>query len=258
MESRARVELLGGEVDVMDAPALLAFVADAVASGRRAIVANHNLNSLRLVSREPAMARLYALADRIQIDSMPLIAWGRQLGLPLERRHRLTYLDWREAFWREAAACGWRVFHLGCAPGVGDRALAAIGARHPGLTAASRDGFFDMDGPENAAVLAQIAAFAPDVLFVGMGMPRQERWIVGNLDRLPAAVIFPIGGALAYEAGAVATPPRWTGRLGVEWLWRFMTEPRRLFARYFLEPWALAPRALADLRRRRRPGNAAA
>ena len=257
MESRGRVELLGGEVDVMDAAALLAFVAGAVAGRRRTIVANHNLNSLRLVSRDPAMARLYAMAERIQIDSMPLIAWGRWLGLPLERRHRLTYLDWREAFWREAAARGWRVFHLGCAPGVGERALAAVGARHPGVTAVSRDGFFDMDGSDNAAVLAQIADFAPDVLFVGMGMPRQERWIVENLERLPDAVIFPIGGAFAYEAGAVATPPRWTGRLGIEWLWRFMTEPRRLFARYFLEPWALAPRALADLRRRR-PGGAPA
>lgn len=251
MEPCARVQLLGGEVDVMDAAGLMAFVDASVGSGRRAIVANHNLNSLRLLGREPAMAALYARADRIQIDSMPLIGWGRRLGLPLERRHRLTYLDWRDAFWRLAATRGWRVFHLGCAPGVGDRALIAIARRHPGIRAASRHGFFDPDGPDNAAVLAQIAEFAPDVLFVGMGMPRQERWIVDNLERLPAAVIFPIGGALAYEAGAVATPPRWTGRIGLEWLWRFATEPRRLFARYFVEPWALAPAALRDLARRR-------
>ena len=63
-------------------------------------------------------------------------------------------------------------------------------------------------------------------------------------------MIFSIGGALAYEAGVVATPPRWTGRLGLEWLWRFATEPRRLFARYFVEPWALLPLALRDLGRR--------
>lgn len=251
MDSCARQTLLGGEVDVMDVEALLAFVTERAAARRRTVIANHNLNSLRLIRREPAMAALYARAERIQIDSMPLIGWGRLLGLPLERRHRLTYLDWREAFWRQAAARRWRVFHLGCAPGVGERALAAIEARHPGLTVATRHGFFDMDGPQNGEVLDQIRAFDPDILLVGMGMPRQERWIMDNLERLPEAVIFPIGGALAYEAGAVATPPRWTGRLGVEWLWRFATEPRRLFARYFLEPWALAPLALRDLARRR-------
>lgn len=251
MDRIARHTLLGGEVDVMDVGQLMAFVSDCATARRRTVIANHNLNSLRLIRREPAMAALYARAERIQIDSMPLIGWGRLLGLPLERRHRLTYLDWREAFWRLAAARGWRVFHLGCAPGVGEQALAAISARHPGLVAGSRHGFFDMDGPENAAVLGQIDAFAPDILLVGMGMPRQERWIMDNLEQLPPAVIFPIGGALAYEAGAAATPPRWTGRLGVEWLWRFGTEPRRLFARYFLEPWALAPLALRDLARRR-------
>src|SRR5690606_16620179 len=141
MEPCARVQLLGGEVDVMDAAGLLAFVEDRIAAGRGAVVANHNLNSLRLLGREPAMAEFYALADRVQIDSMPLIGWGRRLGLPLERRHRLTYLDWREAFWALAAHRRWRVFHLGCAPGVGEAALAAIGARHPGIEAASLHGF---------------------------------------------------------------------------------------------------------------------
>ena len=142
------------------------------------------------------------------------------------------------------------MLHLGCAPGVGEKAVAAITGRHPALDLVTRHGFFDMVGPENDAVLAAIRSHQPQILLVGMGMPRQEVWIEANRARLPACVIMPIGGALAYEAGAVATPPRWTGRLGVEWLWRFATEPKRLFHRYFIEPWALAPQAAGDIRRR--------
>lgn len=250
-----RIRLLGGEMDLMTADDLFAFLAERIERARAgaggAVVANHNLHSLRLIARDPAMRAFYAEADRVEIDSMPLIAWGRLLKRGTARAHRLTYLDWRERFWTTAAGEGWRVFHLGCAPGVGERALDAIGARHPGLTAATRHGFFDADGAENDVVLGRIRAFKPDVLLVGMGMPRQEAWILKNRDALPDCVILPVGGALAYDAGAVATAPRWTGRLGVEWLWRFGTEPRRLFHRYFVEPWGLAPQALADLAARR-------
>lgn len=244
-----RIRLLGGEVDVMTTDQLMAFVAERVATRRSALIANHNLHSLHLWRRTPEMAALYARADRIEIDSTPLIAWGRLMGEDVSRAHRLTYLDWRETFWSRAAAEGWRVFHLGCAPGVGEAAVDAVRARHPGLSLETRHGYFDMTGAENAAVLAAVRDHAPDILFVGMGMPRQEIWIEENQAHLPPCVIMPVGGALAYEAGASATPPRWTGRLGVEWLWRFATEPRRLFHRYFIEPWALAPQAASDLRR---------
>ena len=245
-----RIRLLGGDVDVMTRDDLLDFIARRVADGRPAVVANHNLHSLHLWRRTPEMAALYARADRIEIDSTPLVAWGRLMGEAVSRDNRLTYLDWREAFWSRAAREGWRVFHLGCAPGVGDAAVGAIQARHPGVSLTSRHGFFDVEGAENETVLAQIAEAAPDILLVGMGMPRQEAWIEANRARLPPCVVMPVGGALAYEAGATATPPRWTGRLGLEWLWRFGTEPGRLFHRYFVEPWALTPQAALDLRRR--------
>lgn len=248
--SPRRIRLLGGEMDVMTRADLLDFISDRIRHGRPALIVNHNLHSLRLWRRVPAMAALYVRAERIEIDSTPLIAWARLMGEPLTRANRLTYLDWREAFWARAAAEGWRVFHLGCAPGVGEAALKVIADRHRDVHLETRHGFFDVDGPDNDAILGALTAHAPDVLFVGMGMPRQEAWIEANRDRLPPCVVMPVGGALAYEAGVVATPPRWTGWLGVEWLWRFATEPRRLFHRYFIEPWALAPQAASDVKRR--------
>lgn len=245
-----RLSLLGAEVDVLTVDDVLDFTAGAIRSGRGGLVANHNLHSLHLIGRDRLMREVYAGADLIEIDSMPLIAWARLMGHKVGRQNRLTYLDWREAFWTRAASEGWRVFHLGCRPGITERATAAILARHPGVSLGGRHGYFDLDGPDNAEVLAEIAAFRPDVLFVGMGMPRQEGWIARNRAALGPVVIFPIGAAFDYEAEAVPTPPRLAGRLGLEWAFRLAAEPGRLAHRYLVEPWSLVPAALGDLRQR--------
>lgn len=242
-----RLRLLGGEVDIVTPADVLNFTAGRVARGGRGIVANHNLHSLYLLRRSPEMGRFYELADLIEADSTPLILWGRLLGRPIGREHRCTYLDWREAFWRRATENGWRVFYLGGEPGVAARGAEAVGRRWPGVQIATRHGRFDMEGPENAEVLAEISSFSPQVLFVGMGMPRQEAWIAANLERLPPCVAFSVGAAFDYEAGVSATPPRWSGRLGVEWLFRLGAEPRRLAGRYLVEPWSLIGPAAADL-----------
>ncbi len=101
-------------------------------------------------------------------------------------------------------------------------------------------------------MLAEVAAFRPHVLFVGMGLPRQEAWIVANLDRLPACAILSVGAAFDYEAGVQTAAPRWTGRLGLEWAYRLARDPGRLFVRYCVEPWSLLPAALEDIRAARR------
>jgi N-acetylglucosaminyldiphosphoundecaprenol N-acetyl-beta-D-mannosaminyltransferase len=247
----ARIRLLGGEVDAVTPAAVIAFTEARIRSGRGGVIANHNLHSLYWLRREPEMSDFYRMADLVEIDSRPLIAWGRWLGYPVGIEHRATYLDWREAFWRAAQAGGWRVFQLGGAPGVADQAAEALRLRWPGVEIGVRHGFFDLDDPNEAnAVVAEIRDWRPDVLFVGMGMPRQERWVARHRTALPACVIFTVGAAFDYEAGVTPTPPRWSGRLGVEWLFRFAAEPTRLFTRYFIEPWSLIGPALADLRGR--------
>jgi N-acetylglucosaminyldiphosphoundecaprenol N-acetyl-beta-D-mannosaminyltransferase len=244
-----RVRLLGGEVDLVTPAQVLAAIERATGGERAVLVANHNAHSLFLLRRSPELRRFFAAADLIQIDSTPLIAWGRLLGLPLRRAMRSTYLDWRDEFWRLADQRGWRVFYLGGAPGVAECAAGRLGARYPGTVIAYQHGYFDAapGSADNRQLVAQIQAFDPDVLMVGMGMPLQEIWALQNHGALKRGAVLTVGAAFDYEAGAQRAAPRWTGALGVEWLVRLASQPRRLAFRYLVEPWSLIGPALKDI-----------
>jgi N-acetylglucosaminyldiphosphoundecaprenol N-acetyl-beta-D-mannosaminyltransferase len=242
-----RITLLGQTMDLVKPEEMLHFVRGAAGSRTKAVVANHNLHSLYLVRRRPQMAALYARAAVVEVDSVPLTLFARLIYGRSRRFHRCTYMDFRTLLWDWAQADGWRVYYLGGRPGIVESAREAISARWPGPVIGGRDGYFEWGGAEEAEVLADIAAFRPHVLMVGMGMPRQEEWIERCFDRLPDCVILPVGAAFDYEAGAIVTPPSWTGRFGLEGVYRLLCEPRRMFARYLLEPWSLVGPALTDL-----------
>jgi N-acetylglucosaminyldiphosphoundecaprenol N-acetyl-beta-D-mannosaminyltransferase len=246
----SRVTLLGAAMDLVKPEEVLDLVGRRIAEGRRVIVANHNLHSLYLAPRTPEMAALYRRADLIEVDSTPLTLWAKLIYGRGRRFHRSTYMDFRSLFWDLAEAQGWRVYYLGGRPGVVEAARDNLLARWPRAVIGGRDGYFARGGEAEQSVLADIAAFAPQVLLVGMGMPVQEAWIERWIERLPACAILPVGAAFDYEAGVVPTPPSWTGRLGLEWLWRLAAEPRRMAGRYLVEPWTLVGPALADLVRR--------
>ncbi len=245
-----RVTMLGEAIDLVRPEEVLRQVQDWVLEGVQAVVANHNLHSLTLIRRDPAMRAFYDQADMVQLDSTPLMWFGRLKGLPAKSCLRSTYLDWRDYFWSMANRLGWRVMYVGGAPGVAAEAASRLTTRYPGAAIATRDGYFDMDGAENGGVLAAINGFQPHILFVGMGMPRQEAWIAKNLEALPECVIFNVGAAFDYEAGVQNAAPRWMGPLGLEWMFRLASDPKRLFVRYCVEPWGLIGPAIADLRGR--------
>lgn len=244
-----RVRIMGEPMDLIRPEEVLHFVARKVAGQEKAIIANHNLHSLYLVRRNAELREFYRISDMIEVDSTPILMWARLSRRGGRSFHRCTYLDWRDQFWRMAQEKGWRVFYLGGAPGVGDKAAARVMAEFPGVQIGVCDGYFDMTPGSIAAqsVQDEVAAFAPDILFVGMGMPRQEAWIVRNHEALPPCAMFTVGAAFDYEAGVQRAAPRWMGRLGIEWLFRLVVDPVRLFSRYCIEPWSLIPAAFAEL-----------
>lgn len=231
---------MGVRVNSFTLETLTSFVEHAVALRCKAIIANHNLHSLALMGKHPKMAHFYDAAAAVHIDGMALVLIGRLLGLPVQRVNRITYVDWMPHLMAVAAGKKWRICYVGSKPGVAQTSATVLRNRFKGLDIAVHHGYFDVrSGGENGAVLDYILASDPAVLMVGMGMPRQEEWILDNLDNLPDTLILPCGAALDYAAGIVPTPPRWAGWLGIEWVCRLMAEPRRMGYRYLAEPWSL-------------------
>ena len=220
---------------------MITLTSRAVERGEQRLVGSVNLHELYLWHRDETMRAFARRADWLRVDGMPVVWLARGLGWPLARSDRVTWVDFIGPLMAAAAREGWRVFHLGCRPGVGESAAARLRRDHPGLEVATRHGFFDASPghPDNEALLDAITRFQPQVLLVGMSMPRQERWILENLDRLPANVIYTCGACFEYVAGVLPTPPRWAGMAGLEWAFRLAAEPRKLWRRYLVEPWFL-------------------
>jgi N-acetylglucosaminyldiphosphoundecaprenol N-acetyl-beta-D-mannosaminyltransferase len=238
----SEVSFFGLRLNPKSMPELNALVERGVSERKKWIISNHNLHSVYLLHRRRKVREFYAAAHWTFIDGMPLVALGRLYGHPLEREQRVTMADWLPQLMELAADRGWRVFHLGSKDSVAEKCVAELRRRLPALQIESANGFFDArkNSTENEALLKRINAYRPDLLMVGMGMPRQEFWTQDNFDRLNAHVIMSSNGAaMEYIAGAVPTPPRWMGRVGLEWAFRLMVEPRRLFGRYLVEPWYL-------------------
>lgn len=231
-----RVPVLGVEVDALTASDTIARVTAAVRAGERLVVGHHNLHSVYLVHEQPEVRRFYERAHLVFTDGMPLVLASRLRGSGLRRDHRATMLDWIDPLLERAADEDWTVYLLGSAPGAIDDAVAALSQRHPSLRFASHHGYFDVDGPANRGVVADINRVRPQLLLVGMGMPRQELWLADNVDALAVDVSITVGGLFDYFAGVAATPPRWMGRVGLEWLGRLVADPRRLAHRYLVEP----------------------
>lgn len=247
-------QFLGVWVNALTIEDLNELVRQSVQRGERWLIANHNMNSLRLFHKDAKMQDFYARSAYIHVDGMPLIWLGRLLGYPLRREHRVTYADWIYPLMADAARSGWRIFYLGSKPGVAQRGAAILQERYPGLEIVTADGYFDArrDSEDNRALLEKINAFGPQVLMVGMGMPRQEHWVLDNMDSIRVNAILTAGAAIDYVAGAVPTPPRWAGKVGLEWLFRLVSEPGRLWRRYLVEPWFVLWLFIVELWNRRR------
>jgi len=237
----------GTTVTAMTLEDMHRIVAVAIETGRQWIIGHHNLHSLYLLQleiRKQATSHLhefndfYRRADFTTIDGMSMVVIARALGHPISRCHRFSYSYTLRATLGHAERSGWRVFYLGSSPSTVAKAYDIVRTHFPDLPFAAHHGLFakSRDGSENREVLEEIASFRPHLLFVGMGMPIQEYWVNENCDKICANVIVTSGASLDYLTGSLRTPPEWVGNSGLQWLYRLITEPRRLGHRYLVEP----------------------
>jgi len=183
-----------------------------------------NVEFIMAAQRDDAFRRVINDAALCLPDSAGVLWAARRLGHPM--RERVAGSDMVGQIAARAAERGWRVYLLGAAPGVADKAAAILLARNAGLVVAGV--FAGSPAPaEDDAIVARIRAVQPDVLFVAFGAPAQDMWIARNQPALQVPVAMGVGGALDFVAGVAKRAPVWMQRLGLEWLHRLVREPWR-------------------------------
>jgi len=170
---------------------------------------------------------------------MPVLAAARLLRRPIPGR--VTGSDLVPALFQSTAERGpLRVFLLGAASGVGERAAANVARQWPQVEIVgvySPPLGFERSEAENAEILDRIRQARPDVLVVGLGAPKQELWVHQHRDQIAAPVALCVGATIDFLAGEKKRAPRWMQRAGLEWLHRMASEPRRLVRRYARDAW---------------------
>ena len=243
------INLLGICLDVLDIPSLNELVRYSIENRKKWIIANHNLHSVYLYHYAPGMADFYKAAKYVHADGMSLIFIAKILGFSLTRKNRIAYIDWLYPLLELASNNSWKIFYLGSIPAVANRAEKILQKRFPGLMIKTHHGYFNPDpnSEENLKVAGMINEFNPDILMVGMGMPRQEKWILNNLEAISFHVILNAGACMDYFAHEVPMTPRWLGDFGLEWLYRLVLNPIKYWKRYLIEPWFLLRYFFSDL-----------
>lgn len=189
------------------------------------LVITADANAILLALADPEFRALMECASLVTPDGSGLLWAGRQLRQPFPER--VSGVDLVEQLTRLSHERGYRLYFLGAAPGVAERAAHRLLQRYPNaqIVGVQHGYFAPSDEP---TVVAQIAAARPDVLLIGMGMPRQEKWAWRHRDALGVPVMMGVGGSFDVYGGVVRRAPRWMQRTGCEWLWRLAHDPRKI------------------------------
>ncbi len=205
-----------------------------IASGRPHQIATVNVDFVVKAWDDPELRYILQVADMLTPDGMPLVWAARLLGVSLQGR--VTGADLVPALAERGARKGWRFYFLGARPGVAARAAQILTGRYPGLQVVGVysppiSPIVEMD----PAIVEQIRAARPDILLVAFGNPKQEKWIHMHLAELGVPVAIGVGGTFDFIAGETRRAPLWMQQMGLEWLFRLLQEPRRLWQRYAVD-----------------------
>ena len=230
-----RIQMMGCAVDNLDMEESLAVVEGFIRSGRPHQHGVVNVDKIVKASRDPALRQIINDCDLINADGMPVVWASRLLGKPL--KERVTGVDLFEALMAQAAKKGWRVYLLGAREEVVSGVARLYPARYPGLTIAGyRNGYWKPE--EEAQVVEQIAQARADILFVAISSPKKEAFLARYQAAMKIPFAMGVGGTFDVAVGLVKRAPVWMQNAGLEWFYRFLQEPRRMFRRYFIDDMA--------------------
>jgi N-acetylglucosaminyldiphosphoundecaprenol N-acetyl-beta-D-mannosaminyltransferase len=249
---RARMGQLA--FDCLSFEQALAAIAQLVARGRAATVFTPNVDHVVLAESDSRFREAYAAASLALVDGTPLFWALRLLGWPVPAK--VSGSDLMLPLMGLAAQSRWRVYFLGGGPGVGELAAKKLRERFPELTIVGIEApAIDMSeaASQRSAIVERCRQAQPDVVVVALGTPKGELMADELCQALDAPVVLSLGASLDFVAGTQRRAPALVSRLGLEWLYRLILEPRRLWRRYLVRDAAFLPIFLRAARSQRAP-----
>ncbi len=243
-----RVDILGVQVSAIDMGMALETVETWIDSGTSNYICVTGVHGVMESQRDAGLLEIHNRAGLVTPDGMPLVWLSRMRGLKYVQR--VCGADLLLACAERAASRGWGFYLYGGAPGVAELLSRRLCARFPGLRVVGcySPPFRLLTPKEDQELIDRINDAAPDVVWVGLSTPKQERWMYAHVQRLNSAVLVGVGAAFDFHAGLKRRAPTWMQRSGMEWAFRLLTEPRRLWLRYLTNNpefvWRVGLRAL--------------
>lgn len=230
----SRVDILGVSVSAVNMNTALRTIDGWIARREPHYVCVTGVHGVMESQRDPELRRIHNEAGLVTPDGMPLVWLSRMAGHG--DVERVYGPDLVLACCRHSSQLGYRHFFYGAAEGVPDRLIARLRSRFPRLSVAGgfSPPFGAISAQEDEEIVRRINTANPDIVWVGLSTPKQERWMSEHRARLNAPVLIGVGAAFDFHAGLKRQAPRWMQRSGWEWLFRLLSEPRRLWRRYLI------------------------
>lgn len=234
-----RIQFLNCFFDNVTLADVMKVLDEHVASRKPGFMCSINSDIVVRLDRDEQFRVAYSAADLALMDSEPLRKILVKQGI--EVKEKLSGSDLMPKVCKHAAEKGHTCFILGGAEGIPDKAAANLKTKFPGLKISgySPEYGFDKDGAKIQHVVSVVTNAHPDILFVCLGTPKSEKLIYQHLTEFNVPFSFCVGAAVDFEAGNVKRAPVWMQKAGLEWFYRFLQEPKRMFRRYFIDSWSL-------------------
>lgn len=230
--STARANVLGVGISAIDIPGALRIVSEWISFANAHYVAVTGVHGVMEAQRDPAFKRILNRAGLVTPDGMPMVWMGRLQGF--KQIKRVYGPDLMLALCEWSARKGYSNFFYGGGQGVADELANKLVQRFPHFKCAGTytPPFRSLTRQEDREVVRLINKSAAQIVWVGLSTPKQERWMAEHRRKLEAPVLLGVGAAFDFHTGRIRQAPRWMQRIGMEWFFRLMMEPRRLWRRY--------------------------
>jgi len=233
MTNVQEVNLLGVKIDNISVEEVIAVIENSINISSKIIVSYVNIHALNIAYEKPWFRNFLNESQLVFCDGFGVHLGAKISGQKLN--YRFTPPDWIDSLCEVAVQKHFSMYFLGSKPGIAKLAAEKLMERHPGLVIYNHHGYFNQAGYENDEVIKKINDSQACIVFVGMGMPMQEKWISDNIDKLSEVnALLPVGAMFDYVANVVPRGPKWMTNHGLEWLARLIIEPKRLWKRYII------------------------